>query len=295
MGSVWRAWDERLHRIVALKWVHPRPELDGAETGQVRERALREARITARLHHAHTVQVYDVADADGQACLVMQYLPARNLAELISEQRALPEDEVGRIGAEIGCALAAAHRAGIVHCDVKPDNVLIDDAHSAKITDFGIAQAVGDATLSAAGTVTGTPAYLAPEVARGAGSTPASDVFSLGATLYAALEGQPPFGTGDNPIATLHRVASGLIDPPRRSGQLTPLLVRMLAPLPVARPRMPDVAWHLEGLLPQLRNEAASCVTSAAVPRGGIGCELDRAGRLQQSTLTLAPVSEGLG
>ena len=143
--------------------------------------------------------------------------------------------------------MVAAHAVGIVHRDVKPGNVLITDDGSAKLTDFGISHAVGDITLTATGMVSGTPAYLAPEVARGAESGFPADVFSLGSTLYAALEGSPPFGTDPNPMAILHRVGSGRIDPPRRSGPLTPLLLRMLAPEPAARPVMLEVAQTLAG------------------------------------------------
>src|SRR5690606_15834300 len=150
--------------------------------------------------------------------LIMQYLPSRTLAEVLKENRFLPADEVALVGAEVGSALAAAHAAGIVHRDVKPANILVAADGSAKITDFGISHVLGDARLTSTGMLTGTPAYLAPEVARGEPSSPASDVFSLGATLYAAVEGSPPFGTDDNPIALLHRVASEPVTPPARAG-----------------------------------------------------------------------------
>jgi serine/threonine protein kinase len=155
---------------------------------------------------------------------------------------------VARIGAEVASALAAAHEAGIVHRDVKPGNVLITEDGSAKLTDFGVSHAVGDVNLTSTGMVTGTPAFLAPEVARGAMSAFPADVFSLGSTLYAALEGTPPFGTDQNPMAVLHKVASGHIVPPRRSGPLAPLLLRMLAPDPADRPPMIEVARNLAAL-----------------------------------------------
>jgi hypothetical protein len=261
---VWEAWDERLHRTVALKRLHPQPGLSRADADAVRERAMREARITARLHHANAVQVYDVIDVEGQPCLVMQHLPSRSLSAVLAEQRTLPPDEVARIGAEIGSALAAAHGVGIVHRDVKPGNVLIDENGSAKITDFGISHALGDVTLTSTGMVTGTPAFLAPEVARGERSTPASDVFSLGATLYAALEGQPPFGAGENPMATLHRVASGQMDPPQRSGPLTPLLLAMLAADPAKRPSIDRVVGELRKLGSRLKGEGTTAKTAIA-------------------------------
>jgi serine/threonine protein kinase len=158
----------------------------------------------------------------------------------------LPVEEVTRLGADVASALAAAHQAGIVHRDVKPGNVLLTPDGGARISDFGIAHAMGDVTLTTTGLVTGTPAYLAPEVARGEDSGYAADVFSLGATLYTALEGHPPSGGGDgNPMALLHRVASGFVEPPRQSGPLAPLIERMLQPRPEDRPTMAAVADEL--------------------------------------------------
>ncbi len=261
MGSVWEAWDEVLHRRVALKQLHPQPGLSKAEAELASSRAMREARLTARLHHAHAVPVYDVVDHDGQPCMIMQFLPSKSLQALLSERGVLSVAEVARIGSEVAAALAAAHQAGIVHRDVKPGNVLIDDDGAAKLTDFGISHALGDAALTSTGMVTGTPAFLAPEVARGVESSFASDVFSLGSTLYAALEGSPPFGTGENPMAMLHRVASGEIIPPRRSGPLTPVLRRMLAVDPGDRPAMNDVAQTLSAAYADASHPAAGAAT----------------------------------
>jgi serine/threonine protein kinase len=228
-----------------VKQLHPQPGLSAAEAQLASNRAMREARITARLHHAHAVPVYDVVDFEGQPCLIMQFLPSKSLQALVRERGVLSVDEVARIGGQIASALTAAHAVGIVHRDVKPGNVLIDEDGAAKLTDFGISHAIGDAALTSTGMVTGTPAFLAPEVARGAESSPAADVFSLGSTLYAALDGDPPFGSEENPMAMLHRVASGRVVPPRRTGPLTPILMQMLAPDPAARPSMQQVAETL--------------------------------------------------
>ncbi|MEO9138598.1 MAG: protein kinase [Jatrophihabitans sp.] len=244
MGSVWLAWDEVLQRRVALKQLHPQPGLSAAEVQVVRSRAEREARLTARLHHPNAVPVYDIVDDHGLPCIVMQYLPSKNLNAVIDERGTLEVAEVARIGSQVAAALGAAHRVDIVHRDVKPGNVLIEPDGTAKLTDFGISHALGDSTLTSTGMITGTPAYLAPEVARGAPSGPSTDVFSLGATLYAALEGAPPFGNETNPMAMLHTVASGQINPPSRSGALTPVLRRMLSIDPADRPSM-DEAAHL--------------------------------------------------
>lgn len=261
MGHVWRAHDERLDREVAVKQLHSRSHLGGEPTDVGYQRAMREARITARLHHPHAVPVFDVVEHDEQPCLIMQYFPSRSVAELLAEHGRLPVAEVARIGSEVAAALAAAHTVGIVHRDVKPANVLIAPDGTTKITDFGIAHALGDVSLTTTGLVTGTPAYLSPEVARGRDSSPASDVFSLGSTLYAALEGQPPFGTSENAMALLHVVASGDITPPQHAGPLAPLLLRMLAADPQARPSMDEVARTLA--LPV--DESAGSVTATLV------------------------------
>ena len=244
MGRVWLAWDERLSRAVAVKQLRSPVELPEAEARLATDRAIREGRITARLHHPHAVPIFDVVDHEGLPCLVMQYLPSRSLHEIVSSEGALPPREAARIGSEVASALEAAHEAGIVHRDVKPANILIADG-TARITDFGISRVLGDVTLSATGMVTGTPAFLAPEVARGAGATTASDVFSLGATLYAAVEGGSPFGEADNPMAVLHRAASGAVTPPTQAGPLSPMLLRMLATAPDERPTMHEAALEL--------------------------------------------------
>ncbi|HET7398828.1 MAG TPA: serine/threonine-protein kinase [Intrasporangium sp.] len=248
MGVVWHAWDERLRRPVAVKQLHAQRGMTEAEAKVASDRAMREARINARLHHPHAVSVFDVVEHDGQPCLVMQYLPSRSLHAILAEKGRLPPREAARIGAQVASALAAAHEAGIVHRDVKPGNILVTEDGSARISDFGISHAVWDVTLTSTGLLAGTPAYLAPEVARGERSSFPSDVFSLGATLYAAVEGAPPFGTHENPMALLHQVASGEVLPPSAAGMLTPLLLRMLAPAPQDRPPMEEAALALEAL-----------------------------------------------
>ncbi|MGY1644441.1 serine/threonine-protein kinase [Geodermatophilus sp. SYSU D00703] len=252
MGTVWLAHDDRLGRQVALKQVLPPTGADDAAVERQRQRALREGRITARLSHPHAIRVFDVAEADGSPWLVMEYLPSRSLAEVLHEDGVLPVDVVAQVGAQIADALAATHAAGVVHRDVKPANVLIGSGPDVdglvKITDFGISHARGDVTLTQTGQITGTPAFLAPEVAQGAEMTPASDVFSLGATLYTCLEGQPPFGMDDNALRLLHRVAAGEPEPPRRAGSMSGLLRWMLATDPAQRPTMDHVRDELARL-----------------------------------------------
>ncbi len=248
MGAVWEGWDERLRRPVALKILHA-PQGAGTEPPElVARRAMREARLAARLHHRHAVTIYDVVEHEGQPCLVLELVPSQPLSEILSELTTLHEQETATLGAQVASALAAAHAAGIVHRDVKPANILVADDGTARISDFGIAHAIGDSTVTSTGMLTGTPAYLAPEVARGAESGYASDVFSLGSTLYATLEGRPPFGQAANQIGLLHRVAEGHVEPPQHAGALTPLLRQMLSTDIGARPTMAEVADRLHRL-----------------------------------------------
>ncbi|MDL5155524.1 serine/threonine-protein kinase [Actinomycetospora termitidis] len=236
MGVVWRGTDERLGRVVAVKQVFLNQGLDEAEADEVRQRTLREGRIAARLQHPHAISVFDASIEGDEPWLVMEYLPSRSLAAMLAEQGPLDPRLVARIGRQVADALDAAHQAGIVHRDVKPGNVLIGSDGTVKITDFGISRATGDLTLTRTGMLAGTPAYLAPEVARGEDSTFASDVFSLGATLYASVEGIPPFGSDDNALALLHAVAAGAVHPPVQAGPLTALLMRLLRSDPSERP-----------------------------------------------------------
>ena len=215
MGAVWRAWDERLHRTVALKELQWAPGLSQAETDLANQRAMREARITARLTHPYAVSTFDVVEHDGRPCIIMQFVPSVTLSRVLRDSGPLHPDEAVKVGTQIASALAAAHEAGIIHRDVKPGNILIADDGTALISDFGISHALDDATLTSTGQIHGTPAFIAPEVARGGEASAASDVFSLGSTLYEALEGNPPFGRDPNTIALLHKVASAGCSPRR--------------------------------------------------------------------------------
>jgi hypothetical protein len=236
MGVVWQGYDERLDRQVAIKKLLLRPGLPSAKAAEAVARCLREGRIAARLNHPNAISVFDVVHEDDVPCLVMEYLPSRSLATIMAEEQGLPPDKVAGVGAQAAAGLAAAHAAGIVHRDVTPGNVLLGEDGSVKITDFGISRVVDDVSVTRSGRFAGTPAYLAPEVALGADPTSASDVFSLGSTLYAAVEGEPPFGVAANALGALHAVAGGRINPPRRSGPLTDALIALLEVDPRSRP-----------------------------------------------------------
>ncbi len=238
MGVVWQAHDERLHRTVAVKQLLSQPGLTDAQAEEARQRAMREGRIAARLSHPNAITVYDVAEHDNEPWLIMEYLPSKSLATVLNERETLPPAEAARIGTQIAAALVAAHAAGIVHRDVKPANVLLGEDGTVKITDFGISRATGDVTVTATGMLAGTPAYLAPEVAKGEQPTSAADVFSLGSTLYTAVEGHSPFGLSENTLALLYAVAAGKVMPPRQAGALTALLMQLLRADPKERPTM---------------------------------------------------------
>ncbi len=241
MSVVWQARDERLNRLVALKELRQDAGVDEAAFFRSCARAVREARMAARLKHAHAVTVFDVIESAGSVYVVMEYLPSRSLTDLVLEHGRITPEEAARLGKQIAPALAAAHAAGILHRDVTPNNILVTDDGTAKIVDFGVSRAVGDATRTGTGRVVGTVAYLAPEVAAGGeGSFPA-DVYALGATLYTALEGSPPYGTDDNPVVLLERIAHDEPTPPRHAGPLTDVLLRMTHRDPTARPAMAEV------------------------------------------------------
>lgn len=267
MGVVWQAWDERLERPVAVKMLRTQPELTDDERETAVNRAMREARITAGLHHPHAVTVFDVVEHEGQPCIVMQLIESTPLSVLLRKHGTLTPDRTARIGAQVSSALAAAHKLRIVHRDVKPGNILVAEDGSAMISDFGISHALGDTTITATGMMHGTPAYLAPEVARGQPTSFASDVFSLGSTMYAMLEGAPPFGADSNALALLHKVARGGYPEPEHAGPLAPLLGKMLSADPKRRPSMKSVAARLSEVAGG--TDAAATSASPTVPLAG--------------------------
>lgn len=231
MGAVWLGRDEVLGRDVALKRVGMGP--GGSEPDL--DRAEREARLAARLNHPHVVAVYDLVIDDGNRWLVMEHVPGETLATLVRREGALSPDRAAELLHQVADALAAAHGAGIVHRDVKPSNILVGADGQVKLSDFGIARAQADASLTQTGLVTGSPAYLAPEVASGQQATAASDVWSLGATLFHALSGHPPYEVGDNVLGALYRIVHE--EPPRvgaAAGWLAPALDATMA-VPVER------------------------------------------------------------
>ncbi len=237
MGAVWLGRDEVLGRPVAIKRIGMMP----GGTSPDMERAEREARLAARLNHPHVVAVFDLVLEDDAQWLVMEYVEGVTLSELVKRDGALTPDEASPLIGQAADALAAAHAAGIVHRDVKPSNILVTPQGQVKLSDFGIARAEADASLTQTGLVTGSPAYLAPEVASGQTATDTSDVWSLGATLFHALAGHPPYDVGDNLLGALYRIVHE--DPPRlaNAGWLAPLLAATMTREPAERWSMAQV------------------------------------------------------
>jgi len=244
MGTVWLCHDTMLGRDVAAKQVGTLP----GESVPDSARAFREARSSAALNHRNVVSVFDIVEEAGRIWLVMEYVPSRTLGEMVAADGALPPHRVAAIGAQIADGLAAAHALGTIHRDVKPGNILVSEGDLAKIGDFGIARNAGDAQLTSAGLVTGTPAYMAPELARGDDAGAAADVWALGATLYTAVEGTTPYPEQRNPIAMLQTIASQLPPRPRRAADLTGPITRMMDQDPAARWTMEDAAHALRRL-----------------------------------------------
>jgi serine/threonine protein kinase len=246
MGSVWLGRDEVLGRQVAIKKVGPM--LGGSSPDLVR--AEREARIAARVNHPHVVAVFDLVHEGDQKWLVMEYVEGMTLAEHIQARGRLTPSEAAPLLAQAAEALSAAHEAGIVHRDVKPSNILVTPEGNVKLSDFGIARAEADASLTATGLVTGSPAYIAPEVASGRLATGASDVWSLGATAYHAVTGRPPYDVGDNVLGALYRIVHE--EPPRLEdgGWLTPFVS-------AAMTRDPSLRWSMGEVTSFLRAEGS--------------------------------------
>ncbi|MEU5397726.1 serine/threonine-protein kinase [Streptomyces sp. NPDC005963] len=249
MGRVWRGHDETLDRSVAVKEVVLPAGLPSDEREQLLQRTLREAQVAAKLSHPGIITVHDVVEDDDAPWIVMEFIPGRSLGDLITQSGRLPWDRVAVIGAEVADALAHAHAAGVVHRDLKPDNVLIHGRRTI-LTDFGIARVLDGSAgtrLTRTGTVVGTPHYMPPEQLEGADATAAGDLWSLGATLYAAVEGDAPF---DAPtlMALFHAILSQPMPPPSHAGPLAPVLRDLLAKSPDQRPAAATVTNRLAAL-----------------------------------------------
>ncbi|MGH2787205.1 MAG: Stk1 family PASTA domain-containing Ser/Thr kinase [Actinomycetota bacterium] len=225
MGTVYAATDERLNRTVAVKVL--RDQL--ADDPRFVERFRREARAVAALSHPNIAGIFDYGEDGGKHFIVMEYIDGHDLARVLRDEAPMAPERAARIGAQICAALGHAHDMEIVHRDVKPANVIVDDADRVKVTDFGIARAVGDSTLTATGSVLGTAQYLSPEQASGTGAGPLSDIYSAGIVLYEMLTGSVPF-TGDSAVAVAMRHVSDEVPPPSSiNNDVTPDLDQVVA------------------------------------------------------------------
>ena len=234
MGAVWRARDELLNRDVAVKEIVWPPQMDPAERETARLRAVREAQLAARLRHPNVVSVYDIVEEDDRPSIVMELVPFRSLRDAVAEDGPLSPAAAARVGLGVLAALRAVHEVGVVHRDVKPANILLGPEGRVVLADFGIATADGSPTLTNSGVLLGSPSYLAPERARGGRASPATDLWALGASLFAAVESRPPFER-DGVLASLTAVVADELDPPAHAGPLGPVIDGLLRKDPGAR------------------------------------------------------------
>lgn len=234
VGAVWAALDRELDREVAVKEVPFPAYLPEGELEGVRQRVRREARAAARLSHPGVVTVYDIVQTDEAAFLVMELVHAPTLAALVADRGPLEPARAAQVGLQVLDALEVAHAAGIVHRDVKPGNVMVREGDRVALADFGIARLVDDPGLTRTGTVVGSPSYMAPEQARGDDIGAGVDLWGLGATLYYAVEGRPPFARGEA-LPTLAAVVGDDPDPVIRAGPLAPVLAALLEKDPARR------------------------------------------------------------
>ncbi|HEX4977891.1 MAG TPA: serine/threonine-protein kinase [Nocardioides sp.] len=280
MGAVWLAHDEVLGRLVALKRLGLLP---GGTSGPDLERAEREARLAAQLNHPHVVAVFTllVDPATQVRWLVMEHVDGTDLARLVREQGRLSPDDAAPLLGQVADALVAAHAAGIAHRDVKPSNILVDRRGRAMLTDFGIARTRADPALTQTGLLTGSPAYLAPEVASGERGDESADVWSLGATIFHVLAGRPPYETGDNVLGTLVRIVGE--EPPRlpEAGWMAPLLEATMVKDPTRR-------WSMEQVRDFLVDPASRSAPPDAEPDAEPDADADR-------TTVLPPVAARAG
>lgn len=251
MGTVWRASDVRLSRDVAVKEIIWPSHLNGAERETARRRAIREAQMAARLSHPNVISIFDVVEEDDRPWIVMELVPYRSLREIVAEDGPLAPPEAARVGLAVLGALQAAHAEGVMHRDVKPANILVGDDGRVVLTDFGIARTADSTALTTSGALVGSPPYISPERARGSQAGPPGDLWSLGALLYAAVEGQSPFERGEM-LASLTAVVIDEPEPALSAGPLWPVISGLLR-------KDPDQRLDADETGRMLRQVAADC------------------------------------
>ncbi len=252
MGVVWRARDQLLDRDVAVKEVQIAETLTDAERANAYQRTLREAKTAARLNHPAVVTVYDVCEDEGRPWIVMQLVHAQSLDQVLAASGPLSPRRAAEMARQLLSALSVAHAAGVMHRDVKPSNVLLGSDDRAVLTDFGIATFQGDPKLTQTGMVMGSPGFTAPERIRGEDASPASDLWSLGATLFAAVEGHGPFEKRGGAITTMSAIINEDAPEAPTAGALGPVIAALLRREPTDRPDASAAARMITDVLPLL-------------------------------------------
>jgi serine/threonine protein kinase len=251
MGTVWQAYDDFLHRPVAVKEVRLPVGIPEREADELRERTMREARAIGVLSHPNVVTLHDIAQEDGNPFVVMELVPGPSLAQVIRVNGPLDVQQVAAVADAVAAALQAAHQKGITHRDVKPANVLVAADGRIKLADFGIARNISENTLTSTGITLGSPAYIAPEVASGGEVTNAADLWSLGATLFAAVEGRAPYDPQGDVIATLLEVVNGDVPKPESNGPIGELIGELMVKDAADRITLAELRRRLYPLLPE--------------------------------------------
>jgi aminoglycoside phosphotransferase (APT) family kinase protein len=257
MGIVWRARDMLLDRDVAVKEVQMADTLTADERANAYQRTLREAKTAARLSHPGVVSVYDVADDGGRPWIVMELVNARSLDQVLAADGPLSPRQTAEIGRQLLAALSVAHAAGVLHRDVKPSNVLLGQDGRAVLTDFGIATFQGDPKLTQTGMVMGSPGFTAPERIKGGDATPASDLWSLGATLYAAVQGYGPYEARGGAITTMSAIINEDAPAASAAGALDTVISALLRREPADRPDAATAAAMISDMTSQLPDRTA--------------------------------------
>ncbi|MFH9351639.1 serine/threonine-protein kinase [Kitasatospora sp. NPDC017646] len=267
MGTVWRAEDEMLGRTVAVKELRMNASVEEEEKHRLIVRTLREAKATARIRHNSAVTVFDVVDEDDRPWIVMELVESRSLADVVREDGPLAPARAAEIALDVLGVLSAAHALGILHRDVKPSNVLIGEDGRVVLTDFGIASVEGDASITSTGMLVGAPSYISPERARGQKPGPPADLWSLGGTLYAMVEGRPPYDRG-SALATLTAVMTEELTVPANAGPLLPVIEGLLEKDPTKRLDASQTRSMLKRVVAEATAKAES-TTEHAMPVGG--------------------------
>ncbi|MFB6892722.1 serine/threonine-protein kinase [Kitasatospora sp. NPDC056327] len=270
MGTVWRAEDEMLGRTVAVKELRMNASVDEDEKHRLIVRTLREAKATARIRHNSAVTVFDVVEEDDRPWIVMELVESRSLADVVREDGPLAPARAAEIALDVLGVLSAAHALGILHRDVKPSNVLIGHDGRVVLTDFGIASVEGDSSVTSTGMLVGAPSYISPERAQGQKPGPPADLWSLGGTLYALVEGRPPYDRG-SALATLTAVMTEELAPPANAGPLLPVIEGLLAKDPAERLTAPQTRSMLKRVVAEAVARAESTTEQdvpVAAPKG---------------------------